>query len=243
MTESQAEIPIKDLPIEDLEVLLQDSLRPDDLEEAKAIKREISAVINWGNLTQSVGREIFGMIEELCRGQLPELTKSPVAGALVGDGRRIMENESADGRAIRYMVFFLLTKKLLGALKTDVNKKMGRIRHLTEEETEAIEEIIADEDLLVEAESLDQTESDTEIVARLERGLCPHNRTIIRTDEEAHCLEKFCKECRTVVERLQDLGRVIVEGQDDGRPSTKKSKKCQHHYLSWVEGEEGKVAR
>ncbi len=243
MTKAKTEIPIEDLPIEDVEALLRDSLRPDDLGEAKAIKHEISAVINWGDLTQSVSKEIFNMIEGLCDGELPELTKLKPIKALCGDALRIMGNKAEDNRVIQYMVYFLLAKKLLGALKTDINKKIGSIRILSPSETETVEQIVADEELLMEAEELGQTEDDIEIVARLESGSCKHPRTIVRSNKQSRCLESFCKDCRTVITTYQNLGLTVIDPKDDdGRPAKRKSKKCKHRWLIWVEGEEGKVA-
>lgn len=241
MKKAKSETPIKDLPSEDIEALLQDSLNEDDLEEAKAIKREVSAVVNWGDLTQSVSHELFNLVEALCCGDLPELTKSKPVETLVGDARRIMESTAEDTRTIRYMVSFLIIKKLLGALKTDVNKKIEAVRILTPAETEAVEEIVADLALLTEAEKVnwgnDDLAHDAEIVARLESTACEHHKTIVRANTEKETLETFCKDCRNVVASYssEDLGL--------GRLGKKREpKKCTHRYLAWVEGEEGKIA-
>lgn len=244
--------------IDEAAALLSSSLTGEERDALMGIKHDLNASIRWGKVVDESFGPIVEGVENLLFHGGEGLVKTaddpsritPVDSLFSSERARLVEGDKA--QIARHFVTLLLTKKLLGALKTRVNQALNSIRILTEdEELEALIALDGEQNEAIEAEFVGETgqvheETTEELVARIgfrDNWNCKHVITKVRhikadgTVYKNDRLETFCKDCRNVVNI-----RTLPPSQKAGRKK-KKPKGCQHRYAEWVLGAEGQTAR
>lgn len=244
--------------------ILAGGLTEEDMNDVMGLKHELSSNIRWGKVVEAAFGPLMESMEQIVfhggkrfvRYNGTSEAKAPVDNLFDAD-RRLLESDDKSGLRRQY-VMLLLTRKLLGALKTRVNQTLGDIPVLTEEQEFAtmiaLEERGALTDDVIDAEFDEEGEGMREepmadIVARLSQGKqdwnCTHPRTRVRrvkcAEDGGIWLETYCRECRQVVK--SSLVQETPAGKKTRYRKPKKAKKCKHQYVEWVPGEEGKAAR
>jgi hypothetical protein len=145
----------------------------------------------------------------------------------------------------------MILKKLLGALKTRVNKESEKIETIDDFTEGELQEIIRygydepDEEEMDLVTALKDEHEQGEIIAAVDhRKDCPHRRQTVKqipstkTESRMDELHTFCKDCKSFLEiqklKTRTTSRKI---KDWGKPLP-----CQHRNGHWKDGEEGKTA-
>ncbi len=244
--------------IDEAAALLSSSLTGEERDALMGIKHDLNASIRWGRVVDDSFGPIVESMESLLFHGGEGLVKTandpsritPVDSLFSSERARLEEGDKA--QISRHFVTLLLTKKLLGALKTKINQALNGIRILTDdEELEALIALDGEPDEVIEAEFVEEAgqvheETADEIVARIgfrDHWNCQHVKTKVRhikadgTSYKFDRLETFCKDCRNVIGT-----RTLPPSQKAGKKK-RKPKGCQHRYAEWVLGAEGQTAR
>lgn len=248
-----------DISVEEAVELLTSGLTEDERDSLMGIKHDLNANIRWGKVVEesfgpilaSMESLIFHGGEGLVKPTVDPSLQAPIYSLFASERARLEEGDKA--QLSRHFVTLLLTKKLLGALKTRVNQSLNDIQTLTEEEEfDAMCALDEGPSEIIDAEFREETEDmrgepDPEIVARIgfrDNWNCEHVVTKVRHIKadgfrfQEDRLETFCKDCRNVIGV-----RVIPKSQKAGKKSKKKKQGCQHRYAEWVPGKEGQTAQ
>jgi hypothetical protein len=214
-------------------------LTEDEKEELVSIRHQISDEIDWKDLVGSVMSEFLclmdGVILEGNSSEvIPfELLRETEQDYLYGD------HENVDTR--KKFVMLLLIKKLLGALKQDVNKSLDSIlENILDYEVESELNSIAN------GEEVDDGDGVVELSAIVSLGedgsvACSHVHKTVRklpADGKKRKLDVLQTECRSCGE---PLGKPRVCGSPF-KSASKNPKVCKHDEAEWKEGEEGQTA-
>lgn len=222
---------------------LDSSLTEEEVERLFGVKREINANIRWGRVVDEALGPILHSMESVIFGGLSKLVKHPPLTSLFPAERAFLE-QGDKAQLTKHYITLLLTKKLLGALKTRVNQAVDDIPVMSDEEVEGIRNLLEPEE---ERRPMEPQVADL-IGDGEESSVCRHVRTTMRrvisddlgAEGEDNCdaLQTYCKDCRNVVRTV-----LVAKTRVGGKKKKKKDKPCQHRYLAWVEGQEGQVAQ
>lgn len=226
-----------------------------DLENLQSIKQELGLCVNWKVLIEGMYQKMMDGMDTLVfietEEDSPQLVNRNPYEALFDHDKARINGPDEKVSAARKHVLLMILKKLLGALKTRVNKefdKLDTIDDLTERE---LQEIIRsgcdgpDEEEMDLVTALNDEPEQGEIIAGVDhRSKCTHNRitvkqipstkTLSRMDE----LHTFCKDCKTFLEFKKLKTRTTGKRVQD----REKTMPCRHRNGHWKEGEEGKIA-
>jgi len=225
--------------IEEAGEILETTLTEEDRDHLQSIYKDVNREIRWGQVLDNALPVLLELAEELietegmCKGNSPW-------DKVCGDDQDLFDNpEDLKVMARRHIMLLSLAKKLLGGLKTRVNQCVADIRIISpDEEIQLLEIATQPEPIEDEVEEVRQKKN-TEVVAAIEispQGTCKngstHGRTTIRWKRRNEDMfkETYCKDCRTVIEKIQ----VVTDRQV--------KKPCSHPGAEWVEGQEGKEA-
>lgn len=238
----------------DPEDVLNNVLSESEKDTLHNIKYELGTCVKWGTLTENMFTAMLQSMDMLVfleneKAEPRVVKRNPYEALFPKDQERL--NGSHDKAAMfrRYILLHLL-KKLLGSLKTYVNREIDGIEVIDEDTEMELKSLLgtgADEEEMDLVGTTSSGEGDREIVAKVssaEDPDCRHNRLTMRqvwagtSKSGLDELHKYCKECRRVIQ-------VEVLGS-----KTKKSKRgwffepreCRHPRVRWQEGAEGKTA-
>jgi hypothetical protein len=193
----------------------------------------------------------------------PEVVKRNPYNALFPADQYTINGPSEKSQLSRRYVLLKLLKKLLGALKTQVNKEIEKIVALDDADYRTLAELAEKEaDLLAPA---DEEETDMvppveddelEIVAKVDTKSSPcssdHRRTsctqVPHTHTKSTCdeLHTYCKDCGDLVGIRVLKSRGLRNGSRRAswrrRAKTRVPEKCGHKNAHWGEGETGRIA-
>lgn len=249
---------MKNLSIDDLQALLVDKTPEEilasgftevDLENLQNIKHELGICIKWGALTERMYQAIMDGMDTLVfletEKDEPCIVKRNPYEALFDRDKKLINGPEDASQMSRKYVLLQVTKKLLGALKTRINKELEEFTFIDDEIEGELAEIIQygpdEEEMdLVPTDSKDTPE----IVAKIDASKCLHRRTTVKqipstmTASRMDELHTFCKDCKGF------LSLRKLNSRSPAFPSRNWSKPapCQHPNGSWKEGEEGKTA-
>jgi len=248
---------MKNLSLEDLtDALLDDTpenvlaqvLTESDLEALHNIKHELGICIKWGALTGKMYQGIMEGMDTLVFLETekaePAVVKRNPYEALFDRDKEIINGSTESSYMSRKYVLLQLTKKLLGALKTQVNKELSQMPCINDEVEGELREIIQYGSDHPSEEEMSLVDSQpTEVVAKIDASKCIHRRTTVKqipstkTASRMDELHTFCKDCKGFLTLRKLNSRSVVSARDWGKPVP-----CQHPNGSWKEGEEGKTA-
>lgn len=249
---------IDDGLVEEALELLDCSLSEDELDRLKSIRHDISLNIRWGEVTDTLFETFMSEVEELIFVGAPKgLLKQPPLDKLFPVERSfLLEGHSPD--LYKKWLVLMLVKKMLGSLKTKVNRHLKTIPILDSDEEQELQDIVDGQ----RTSAFDEEEEDgvfgmtsrppedDELIARLHRGprtsICPpHSRTRCKQikDGKQNKIQTFCLDCQSVIGEylLPPKGKKGKKGKKAKK--AKKDEPCAHNVLRWVSGKEGKVAQ
>lgn len=226
-----------------------------DIENLQNIKYELGICVKWGALTERMYQALMEGMDTLVfleteKGEPPIVKRNPYEALFDRDKERINGPDDASHESRKYVLLHM-TKKLLGALKTRINKELEEFTFIGEQVDGELAEIIQygygpDEE---EMDLVDHTDaikavSPPVINAQIDASKCRHRRTTVKqiastkTSSRMDELHTFCKDCK------EFLGLRKLTSRSPAFPSRNWSKPaaCTHRNGSWKEGEEGKTA-
>ncbi len=229
--------------VDDAEDVLESNLTTGDCFQLHEIYRQVNGQIKWQYVLDNIFPELLSMVEDLIAEDREDLTKGGSVWKDVSErDRELFEDGSPKAMARRHTLLLALVKKLLGGLKTRVNQNRGDIRVLSEEEEDALQEVInRQEDALRKAtdnQELEDALDEIEIPASVEiapSGECrlggKHRRTTIRWRRKNTEMSRdtFCLDCGKYIEQ-------------ESTPRGRSNEVCLHSEALWVEGKEGQEA-
>lgn len=225
---------------EEAEEILEATLTEGDLVEVQTMYKDLSRQIRWKQALDAAFPLLVELGEELMDSdEMHKAKHDPLAG----DGRSSLLNPNdPKTMARKHLTVLSLTKKLLGGLKTRVNRGIEDIRILSyAEELDLLtvacepEPAVADEEESEDADESKAGELPANIQIGPERGCIrggSHTRTTTswRKLNGGQVREVYCKDCRTTIETAYNTGKL------------RSKRLCTHPDAEWVDGKEGKEA-
>lgn len=226
-----------------------------DLDNLQSIKQEIGLCINWKVLIENSYQRMMDGMDTIVfletEEDSPQVVSRNPYEALFTRDQALINSADEKSQAARKHVLLMTMKKLLGALKTRVNKELETIETIDDFTEGELQEMIRygfdapDEEEMDLVTALPDKDEQGEIIAKVDhRKGCSHLRVTVKqifstkTASRMDELHTFCKDCNAPLEvqRLETrtTGRRI---QDWIKPQS-----CQHRSGHWKEGEEGKTA-
>lgn len=245
------------------ESLLQQCLTPEEYESLMSIRHELSDCIRWGKVVDEALPPILDSIEHIIMNAGDTAKRIPFE-ALFDRDQDFLYGDDPKVELRKKFVFYKLTLKLLGALKTRINQEMDKIVLLDDEEAGELEALLAPEpdeeemDLVEGTEDTKDLRQGREIRASIISGgdvNCSHVRTTMKmvksgqTDSGKDEIRVYCKDCRRTIRR-DILGTTTSKrGSSRGTGGFWQRQRerladlpCRHPKATWKEGEEGKTA-
>lgn len=237
------------------EEVLEQLLPEDELENLQSIKQELGLCINWKILTENMYQMLMDGMDALVfletEKESPQVVnRNPYEALFEPDQARINGSGEVSQMARKY-VLLLILKKLLGSLKTRVNKAFDEIETIDTDDEGELRELILygrdepDEEEMDLVTAPNDDPEQGEIIAAVDhRSKCTHIRVTVKqipatkTASRMDELHTFCKDCKTFLE----LKKLKTRSTGKRTPIFGKPRECQHHNGYWKEGEEGKVA-
>lgn len=226
------------------EEILNTALTEDDLETLKSIRYDLNAQVNWRELVRESFPAMVLTMETILF-EPSQKNTAPVESLFPAAQDWLEEPEKGEVR--RHFLTLLLLKKLLGALKTRVNKELQNIPQLTlEQELDLRDYAQEKNELQEEGDMLHQRfdfprEGKPHIRASMVRtsseydakSCPPHVRiAVTKIHRNGKRFKRtYCKDCR------RELSLELLTKE------TETALQCQHKAAEWVEGQEGKVAK
>jgi hypothetical protein len=252
---------MKKLSLEDLTDRLLDGSPQDildqvfgevDLENMQSIKKELGLCINWKVLIERMYHKLMGGMDSLIFLETEEnepqvVNRNPYEALFERDKAQINGSDDKSQAARKYVLLMTL-KKVLGGLKTHVNKEFEKFETIDDFTEGELQELIRygfDDPDEEEMDLVTELHEDMEIVADIDHGkVCLHRRTTVKqipstkTASRMDELHTFCKDCKDFLELKK------LNSRSTGKRSIDYSKPapCQHRNGFWKEGEEGKTA-
>jgi len=235
--------------------LLDQALTPGEIERLMGIRHDVNFNIHWKNVVKDTLDSLLTDIETLLFEGTEGLVKEPpIASLFPVEQDFLKQGHKPD--VYQHWLVLMVTKKLLGALKTRVNKELKKIPVLDREDETDLQNII-DSEFEVEEEDdgvlgmTSRSELDDEIIARLhlgDRDPCQHFKTKIRRvkangDGRHQKLQTYCVKCRNIVSEktVKASKKKNKKGKGKGAKPFKAGT-CLHRKIKWVAGEEGRTA-
>jgi hypothetical protein len=235
---------VRDLA-QEAEELLSEFLTQEDWAEVLSNYKDISSQVRWGRVVDKLFADLLNQAHNLVfeSGDWSDAqySKSDMWHLPTDAEKRLYEDGTPKGMQRQHLLLLLVTRKILGIMKTKTKQGLKDLPVLTEEEELELQEY-QDAAMWGDVEEENQAAQESEVVARLEReepadlsleGDClqggKHIRTVMRhrrRDDEVY-FETFCKDCRKVVESVK------YEKPERHRGP------CQHEHATWVPGREG----
>lgn len=237
------------------EQILDEVFSEVDLENLQSIKMELGLCINWKVLIENMYQMMMGGMDTLVfletEDDSPQVVKrNPYEALFERDKARINGSDDKSQTARKYVLLMIL-KKVLGALKTQVNKEFEKIETIDDFTEGELQEMIRygyDEPDEEEMDLVTELQEDSEIIAAVDhRQGCLHVRQTVKqifstnTASRMDELHTFCKDCKIPLEvkklNTRTTGKRTKAWKDWGvnRP-------CAHRNGYWKDGEEGKTA-
>jgi hypothetical protein len=227
-----------------------------DLENLQSIKMELGLCINWDTLIDGMYQMLMGGMDTLVfletESDSPQVVKrNPYEALFDRDKARINGSDDKSQTARKYVLLMIL-KKLLGAVKTRVNKEFDKIETIDDFTEGELQELVRygdpdepDEEEMDLVTALQDEADQGEIIAAVDhRNDCPHRRQTVKqipstkTESRMDELHTFCKDCKQSLEIQKLKTRTTSrKAKDWGKPMP-----CQHRNGHWKDGEEGKTA-
>lgn len=223
-----------------------------NLEDLQAIKQELGLCINWKVLIDRMYHKMMGGMDSLVfietEDDSPQVVKRSPYEALFERDKAYINGSNEKSRKARKYVLLMLLKKVLGGLKTRVNKEFEKFETINDSTENELQELIRygfdapDEE---EMDLVSGLEEESEITAGIDhRKSCEHRRVTVKqipstkTASRMDELHTFCKDCKSFLELKK------LNSRSTGKRSIDHSKPllCQHRNGHWKEGEEGKIA-
>ena len=228
---------------------MSDEITAEEKEALHNIKYELGLCVKWGVLTQNMLDALVQSMDMLVflenENSNPSVVKSNPFEALFPKDQSLIK-DSPNSAVLRRYVLLGLLKKLLGSMKTQINKELKNLLFT---------------DLEASGTSEESEMAQNEIVATIYTGEnrnCSHSNISIRqispskspsAKEELHT---YCKLCRQIVKReiLSSTGSGSNKKHKERGFSHYYSEKrtgiqprvCKHPSVIWKEGEEGNTA-
>jgi hypothetical protein len=237
------------------EEILDQVFSEDELENLQSIKLELGLCINWDTLIEGMYQMLMGGMDTLVfietESDSPQVVKRSPYDALFDRDKALINGSDEKSQTARKHVLLMILKKLLGALKTRVNKESEKIETIDDFTEGELQEIIRygydepDEEEMDLVTALKDEPEQGEIIAAVDhRKDCPHRRQTVKqipstkTESRMDELHTFCKDCKSFLE-IQKLKTRTTSRKfkDWGKPLP-----CQHRNGHWKDGEEGKTA-
>jgi hypothetical protein len=237
------------------EEILDQVFSEDELENLQSIKLELGLCINWDTLIEGMYQMLMGGMDTLVfietESDSPQVVKRSPYEALFDRDKALINGSDEKSQTARKHVLLMILKKLLGALKTRVNKESEKIETIDDFTEGELQEIIRygydepDEEEMDLVTALKDEPEQGEIIAAVDhRKDCPHRRQTVKqipstkTESRMDELHTFCKDCKSFLE-IQKLKTRTTSRKfkDWGKPLP-----CQHRNGHWKDGEEGKTA-
>lgn len=251
----------EDEKFERAEELLASNVLPSEHDELMSQRYELNAAILWKRVEETCFKNLLEFVEEMLF-QPTDFSKVLPISNLFDEGAFLDDVEGGEDRKVLRHHFLALqaAKKILGILKSRVNKELEALQTINPEQELKLLEIVdsavykesstsnKDEDVIALPPPKSKTPPEEEdmgeiIVSAKVKGKkpekdCPHSHTRRTYRKDAQGLtheEVFCKMCDVWLseEELTPLTAHI----------SKKPKDCRHSSAQWVPGKEGKVAQ
>jgi hypothetical protein len=237
------------------EKILDEVFSEDELENLQSIKQELGLCVNWGTLIDNMYQMLMGGMDTLVfletENDSPQVVNRSPYEALFERDKVLINGSDEKSQIARKYVLLMIMKKLLGALKTRVNKEFEKIETIDDFTEGELQEMIRygyddpDEEEMDLVSALQDESDQGEIIAAVDhRDNCVHRRQTVRqipstkTGSRMDELHTFCKDCKRPLEIQQLKTRTTGKRiRDWGKPMP-----CQHHNGHWKDGEEGKTA-
>lgn len=242
-----------DTLIQEAVELLDIALTVEELERLRSIKYEVNNSINWKELVDFTLSCLTEDMHELIHTGIEGFVKRPPLGQLFPVEKDFL-SEGRNPELYEEWLTLMLVKKLLGAMKTKVKKRMKDIPTLDNEEEMELQNLVdgfgdfgpedEEEDGVLGLTS--RPPNDEAIIARLHQGKkspCKHTRTQIRqikANKRQEKLQVFCRDCREIVE--ETLIKLKGKKGKKAKGKTKPVEACKHNSVRWVRGQEGQTA-
>ena len=227
-----------------------------DLENLQSIKQELGLCINWKDLTEGMYQRFMNGMDTLVFLETGDdepqvVNRNPYEALFERDKARINGADDKSQTARKY-VLLMIMKKLLGALKTRVNKEFEKIETIDDFTEGELQELIRygdpdepDEEEMDLVTALQDEPEQGEIIAAVDhRNNCTHRRQTVKqipstmTASRMDELHTFCKDCKAPLDLKKLNTRTTGKRVKDwGKPQP-----CQHRNGHWKDGEEGKTA-
>lgn len=258
---------MKQLSLEDLtdrlldgtpEEILDEVFTEVDLENLLNIKQEISLSVKWGTLTQQMYRSLMDGMDTLVfleteKDKPQTVNRNPYESLFPRD-QALINGPTDKSKMARNIVLLHLLKKLLGALKTHVNKEFEKIETIDDFTEGELQEIVQyghddpdEEEMDLVSSLTEEIPADGEILALVDHRECLHRRTTIKqipsikTASRMDELHTFCKDCKSFL-ALQKLNTRSISSRSKDGWFNRKPAPCRHPNGTWKEGEEGTTA-
>ena len=231
--------------------VLETTLTEEDRERLQDIYKDVNSQIKWGHVIDNAFPVLLDLAEQLIETEGMHKDGGPWHTITESD-QILFDSEEPKHMSFRHLLLLLLSKKLLGGLKTRVNQSIGDIRVLSMDEETELQEIVdeaedlemdarldEDEDEIFEGEDAAVAKKQGEVVAEIDiapEGDCRqsgrHVRTVVRVKRKNDEVfsETYCKDCRAVIKRTE------------GKTTKAAKAECLHPGAEWKEGLEGKEA-
>jgi hypothetical protein len=217
------------------------------------IVREASRETRWGQLTRLACRVLLAVLGSIYSDKTPEWMKSKASDwKLLPNEKKLLFTGSRTRLAKEYLLL-LMARKLVGALKQEINRRIQELEPLGIEE---------EENLFAEVSLLEEVEIE-DVGALIQDGYFPHSAMplagkLLRNEEVITISEKKPLPCgcpsinlgrywnykKSEVEEIEkclSCGKTISMSKKKKEPE-KPIGPCRHPNARWAEGREGKDA-
>jgi len=238
------------LRVQEAEEILESRLTEADYDKMREIYQDINKQVKWSAVFDQALPILLDMMDQLVEGAVPDMCKGPSQDPWENVSNfdlELFSDEEEKAMPRRHLILLWLTKKLLGGLKTRVNREVAEVPVLSISEEGDLLDLIDSADELdremreetLESEEDEMDSAETEVVANVDiapEGTClggsRHARTTVvwkKKNGEMYA-ETRCKDCKKVIRKIHaKMAKAAPE-------------ECKHPGAEWIEGKEGKEA-